>query len=258
MKVAATIVAIVCLAVAGTASGQTAIRAGEALPDELSPSDRTSSDGWRYDCFTLETREGALYSIDLLSREFDTLLAVGWHDCTGGENGDYERDDDGHGGTDSRIEIEGTGRTLHIRAQGFTVQDAGRYSLWVRDIPAFSSTARYLRPFIHSGRTVTGKLSRDDEGADAEYVFDCFQFDGQPDQRANFTLRSSDFHPRLTVYRGGRCEGDALASSDGSSGASEVSLEVNPPTGGRHSIKVWAGMAETGGYALSLGALQGR
>ena len=118
------------LLAASTAAAQSAIRPGETLRGTLSGSDAVLDDGSFYDCFTLRARPGERLEVTLRSADFDAYLAVlEGRSCAAGASG--ESDDDGAGGTDSRVGITLGDGAYSIRANSLGGGETGRYGLVV-------------------------------------------------------------------------------------------------------------------------------
>lgn len=250
MKIISTAVAVCILAAAGSAFAQTAIAPGQTLSGQLSGSDPTLSDDSHYDCFALKSRQGVGYAVEMRSEDFDTYLGVGRGSCAGEMD---ETDDDGAGGTDSRVDIAGTGGLLYIRANSLSAGDTGRYSLSVTERAATAPTTVAVTT-LGWGATVEGELSRGDAIAADDSFYDCLAFTGQQGQRAVIDMRSDDFDTYLSLYRGGACEGDQLESNDDGAGGTDSRIEISLPASGRYSVRANSLSAgETGRYRVTLG-----
>lgn len=119
-------------------AAQSVIRPGDTVQGTLSQTDRVLDDDSFYDCFNLEARAGEHLEVTLRSNDFDAYLTVVRRaDCPVGD--DAESDDDGAGGTDSRVRINtGPGR-YSIRANSLQAAETGRYTLSVERVAAGSA-----------------------------------------------------------------------------------------------------------------------
>lgn len=255
MKIVSTAVAILVLAVAGTASAQTAIRVGETVSGDLSTADPRLEDDSHYDCFALRTRRGVTYAIEMRSSAFDTYLGVGREAC-GGEA--EQTDDDGAGGTDSRVRITGDGDLIYIRANSLSAAVTGPYRLSVVELLDVAPPKTLAALDIGWGSTVQGQLSRGDAVASDGSFYDCFAFSGQQGQRALIDMRSEDFDTYLSLYRGGACEGEQLESNDDGADGTDSHLDVVLPASGAYAIRANSlSSGDTGAYSLTLGGASG-
>ena len=116
------------LAAAMPLHAQTGIRSGETVPGSLTDSDRVLSDGSYYDLYSFRGQAGDEVSIVMRSDDFDTFLVVGQE--SDGELDSMEIDDDGAGGTDSRIDLTlpRSGEYL-IRANSLSGGATGAYRI---------------------------------------------------------------------------------------------------------------------------------
>lgn len=128
---AAAATALATLAVAGAASAQTTIRAGQTINGELTSRDaRWDGDNTPMDCYVLQTTAGQSYVVDYRSDAFDAFLAIGrGRNCQGGNHTAF--DDDSGGGLHSRLTLPGDGQVWFIRANAISEGSAGAYSLTV-------------------------------------------------------------------------------------------------------------------------------
>ncbi|MEW5928303.1 MAG: hypothetical protein AB1941_12610 [Gemmatimonadota bacterium] len=100
---------------APTGPSGTAVRLGQALSGKLEDGDPTTSDGTAYDDWTYQGQAGERLTVTLRSGTLDTYLRFGR--MVNGEFRQIEADDDGAGGTDSRLDVVlRTAGTYVIRA----------------------------------------------------------------------------------------------------------------------------------------------
>lgn len=108
------------------------IRSGETLIGELSVRDGQLGDGSFYDLYSYTGRAGERVTVTVRSDDFDTWLSVGTPEGAGGFT-ELEFDDDGAGGTDSRVTLTvPSGGRLLIRANSLIEGATGRYSIAVQ------------------------------------------------------------------------------------------------------------------------------
>ena len=114
------------LVTAAPAAAQSTIRPGDSAQGALGASDRSLEDGSYYDCFTLQARAGERISVTLRSNDFDAYLAVvEGRNCS--PEASSETDDDGAGGTDSRVEMTLGSGPYSIRANSLNEGEVGRF-----------------------------------------------------------------------------------------------------------------------------------
>jgi hypothetical protein len=103
------------------------LRVGQAVRGELARGDGTLDDGSWYDVYTYTARRGERVVVRMESDDFDTVLGV----SAARENADdLVMDDDGGGGTNSRVEYTATADgPLLIRANALNAGEGGRYTL---------------------------------------------------------------------------------------------------------------------------------
>ena len=131
-------------AVAGPALAQTALRPGQTVQGELSTSDSTLGDGSYFDCFTIQTRPGQTLQIDQVSDAFDSYVQAGTGTC--GNLSGIVSDDDSGGGLNARLQVEGHGGVLTIRANSLSTGMTGRYTLTVSEVGHSSGGGRAASP----------------------------------------------------------------------------------------------------------------
>lgn len=239
---------VAMLAIAGPALAQSVLTPGRTTSGELSSSDNALEDGSFYDCFTLRTEPGQRYQVELRSPDFDAFLALGAADCSGSLD---ETDDDGAGGTDSRVEFTGDGRPMTVRANSLSEGETGRYTL---SVTALGPERRIKPASIDWGQTRRGDLSGSDAVADDDSFYDCYAFSGTGGQRAVIELASEDFDTYLSLHQGEDCRGAQVESNDdGPDNGTDSRLELSLPATGAYSIRANSlGSGETGAYTLTL------
>jgi hypothetical protein len=232
------------------AAAQSTLRPGETVRGSLSQSDRTLADGSRYDCFTLRARAGERISVTLRSNDFDAYLAVvEGRNCPA--DGSTQTDDDGAGGTDSRVQMTLGSGSYSIRANSLSEGEVGAYTLAVERL----AVVRMPDP-VYLGRTSTqrfGALAASDAVADDQSYFDCYAFDVRAGQTAGIGLTSSDFDAFLSLHEGATCDSQIESDDDSLGDGTDAYIEHRFDRAGRYSIRANSlGAGETGGYGLVL------
>lgn len=239
------------LILAGTpVSAQSVIRPGDSIQGSLSRSDRTLDDGSSYDCFNLQAGPGERLEVTLRSNEFDAYLAVvRGADCPVG--GEAETDDDGAGGTDSRVAITLGAGPWSVRANSLSEGETGRYTLSVATLAAPPTP----QP-DHLGRGQAqrfGQLAEGDAVAADDSLFDCYSFDVGAGERRRIRLMSQDFDAYLSLHEGVGCDSEIESDDDGLGEGTDALIEWTFRRAGRYSIRANSLSAgETGRYRLVL------
>jgi hypothetical protein len=114
----------------GGTTGSRTISLGETRAGRLTSASEVLGDGSYYDRWYIDGRSGDRIRIEMRSSDFDTYLSFGTEQ--NGQFNQLESDDDGAGGTDSRIDVtlQRTGRYL-IRANSLSAGREGEYRLSV-------------------------------------------------------------------------------------------------------------------------------
>jgi hypothetical protein len=226
------------------------IRSGESRSGRLSARDRVLADGSHFQDWIYEGRAGESIRLDMRSAEFDAYLQL--RDATGSEV--LARDDDGGSGTNARIEITlpTTGRYL-IRANSFSADDIGAYTLSVTPIDRPTAGNGSASRVITAGETRTGRLtSSSQELADGSF-YDGWYYDGRAGERIRIEMRSSDFDSYLSFGTATNGHFESLATNDDGAGGLDARIDITLPHTGRYLIRAntLRGGA-TGEYRLSV------
>ncbi len=156
MKLAPTFAALLLVAGAALpAQAQTPIAVGQTVRGSLAASDAKLGDDSYYDAYTLNGRSGQTVTVTLRSEAFDTYLAVGR--MSGSTFESLGTDDDGAGGTDSRVVLTLPANGAYvIRANSLSAGSTGDYTLEVAaggtpsPTPASSSGSDLLSMLVDS------------------------------------------------------------------------------------------------------------
>lgn len=116
--------------VPGPARARGAVRPGDTVHGELDENDPLAGDESYYESWTVRGAAGDVLEVTLRSEDFDAYL--GWGRMVDGEFQELDSDDDGGGGTDSRLLVElATSGEYVIRANSLNADETGRYTLTV-------------------------------------------------------------------------------------------------------------------------------
>ncbi len=250
---------LLAAALPATAAAQpgTAVRAGQTVSGTLAASDPKLDDGSFYDQYVYRGRPGEQVVVTMKSGAFDTYLTAGA--MNGTAYASSVTDDDGGGGTDSRLTAAvGPTGVLVIRANSVAAGATGAYTLEIGGSPVAGPTPGGPRPggpmgTIAVGQTVNGELQESDmKLADNSYA-DEYRFEGRAGDRIVITLRSAAFDSYLTWGTG---QGTAFASTgtdDDGAGGTDSRLQVTVPSSGTYTIRANSLAANsTGAYTLTV------
>lgn len=249
----------VLAAAAVPAAAQGTIRPGQSVQGELSSADPVLDDDTHYDVWRFRGQAGHAYAVTLRSDDFDAYLAVG---STGGPGcDDCETDDDGGGGTDSRVEFRArSGGEYEIRANSLSGGETGRYTLELEDLgegggdePEPDMEADVAATPIQAGPAVRGELTEDDPIAADDSFYDLYVYRGRAGEAITISLSSEDFDTYLAVGRVMDGEIEELETNDDGPSGTDSFIRVTLPEDGEYLIRANSlSGGETGAYTLRL------
>lgn len=258
---------LVCVLLAGTAlpaAAQGTIRPGQTVQGELSSSDPVLDDDTHYDIWRFRGEAGHVYAATLRSEDFDAYLAVG--SSTAGGCEDCESDDDGGGGTDSRVEFHADANgTYEIRANSLMSGETGAYTVELEDLGEGEQAADVdvvdvvdvdvdvdvAATPIRPGPAVQGELTEDDAQAADDSYYDLYVYRGRAGEAITISLSSEDFDTYLVLGRLVDGEFEALESNDDGPAGTDSFLRITLPEDGEYTIRANSlGGGETGAYTL--------
>jgi 3'-phosphoadenosine 5'-phosphosulfate sulfotransferase len=244
----------------GGGGGAGTIGIGETVRGELQSSDMKLGDNSYADEYRYTGRAGDQIVITLRSSSFDTYLV--WGRGQGSAFASEATDDDGAGGTDSRLTVTvGSGGTYTIRANSLAANSTGAYTLTV-ERAGQGATPVSTRPqpsggggggTITAGQTISGQLQTSDLKLQDNSYADEYRYTGRPGEEIVITMRSSSFDTYLVWGRG---QGSSFASEktdDDGAGGTDSQLRVTVGSGGTYTIRANSLAANTtGAYTLSV------
>lgn len=256
------------LALGAPAAAQSTLTVGQPVDGVFGKSSPRLSDGSPYACYTLQTVRGRTYTVDLRSSAFDAYLGAG--PGAGCNETDSLTDDDGAGGTDSRVTIPGDGSVWHIRANTLQPRESGPYRLTVTG-PAERARAPQPAPQapprapsragqagLSLGKSVTGALTDQSNKLPDGSAFQCYPLSLSAGAEVRATLRSSAFDTYLALYDGDRCQGAAVMSDDDGAGGTDSQLTFTATARQAYSLAANSlTEAGRGRFTLSLEAADG-
>lgn len=234
---------------------QEPITAGRPISGRLSASDPRLSDGSHYDLYEYRGRPGERIQITMRSREFDTYLAGGALER--GALAVEETDDDGAGGTDSRLTVRlGPSGVYGIRANSLAPNMTGEYTLTVEILEAGQAADGPLA--ISAGEVVRGQLDSGDPVLGDGSHYELYVYRGTPGEEISVVMRSSDFDAYLA---GGTLRGSefiAEDSNDDGAGGTDALLTATVPASGVYAIRANSlSSGQTGAFTLTVQASSG-
>jgi hypothetical protein len=246
--------ALVALAAPSVVSAQTAISPGDTIQGRFSNQDPTLTDDSHFRCYRLQTRAGQRYVVDLRSGDFDAYLAVGAAgDCA--TMAIETSDDDGGGGTNSRIAFDGDGRARLVRANTLSAGETGAFSLTVAATESGPATA--VARSVSVGQTVRAELSQSDTRAHDDSFFDCYRLALGSGQGAAVTMTAS-FDTYLAAYAGGDCSGATIQTNDDDevAGGTNSRIVLSGLPSGAYSVRANSlGANVTGAYTFAVAGI---
>ncbi|HEX8360607.1 MAG TPA: hypothetical protein VF613_10880, partial [Longimicrobium sp.] len=245
--------ALLLAAAPAAAQPGTAVRAGQTVNGSLAASDTKLDDGSFYDQYVYRGRPGEQVVVTMRSGAFDTYLSAGA--MNGATFASSATDDDGAGGTDSRLTVAvGESGVLVIRANSLTGGATGAYTLEV----AGGSTAERPQPAgqmaaISAGQTVNGQLQSSDMKLGDNSYADEYRYEGRAGEQLVITLRSSAFDTYLVWGTGQGTAFRSAQTDDDGAGGTDSRLNVTVGSNGTYTIRANSlAASSTGAYTLTV------
>lgn len=245
-----------CL-LAASLSAQAVLRPGTTARGELRSGDLKLDDDTYADLWRFTGTAGQRVSVTMRSSDFDTYLVVGYFD-DGGNFKSLESDDDGAGGTNSRVTLRLPRDGEFIaRANTLSKGETGAYALDLElaaeAAPPAASRSLGGHPEIAIGQIVRGALESGDEKLADDSYADTYRFSGTAGQRVLVTLKSEAFDAYLSVGRPENGRFAEIESDDDGGDGTDSQLELSLPGTGEYLVRANTLMeGETGAYVLQL------
>lgn len=195
------------------------------------------SDGPEH-AYTLPTRAGRIYQIDLMSGEFDTIL----HVYSGNIRQPQDlwelvaQDDDGGENTNSRVRFVGSGQPLIVVVGSFAGQGSGSYAIRVTE------TTQTFRPAAYTvGRTVRGRLGAGSFLTRSGHSADAYTVTLRAGQEVTFDAMSDEADMYLQIFGSpddAQQDRNALAWDDDSGAGVNARLAFRAPRAGTYVLVV--------------------
>jgi len=230
-----------------------AVTAGQTLAGRLSESSPTLSDGSHYDTYYYDARAGERIYVTMTSTDFDTYLR--WGREQGGSFETTEFNDDGGGGTNSRLELTiPTAGRYAIQANSYGADATGAYTLSIESEAGGTGGL----PTIALGQSVSGRLDATDPTLGDNSHYEVFAYQGRAGEQVLVTMRSGDFDAYLAV---GRLVGGSFESSetnDDGGGGTDAQILATLGADGILAIRANSLRAgETGAFTLDVASASG-
>lgn len=247
-RVAMTALAASAALGAGVAFAQSvkSISPGQTLSGSLSASDPKLDDGSHYDLYSFYAQAGRSYTATLRSSSFDTYLVA--------LNGDemLESDDDGAGGTDSRVVFTApVSGLMTLRANSLSSDQTGGYTLQLSEGgrgPSTWSEARSRALNLGKGSNWSGSLSTSDLLASDNSHYDLYRFSVEAGRTYTITMRSDAFDAYLSLRDG---QDEQLESDDdGAGGTNSRIVWTSDRTGVMYVRANSLSAGRTGAYTI--------
>lgn len=245
----------------GEAAAQNTIRLGQTVTGRLDSGDSTLDDDSYYEIWRFRGQAGDRVTVTLRSDDFDAYLAFGAR--AGDDCEDCSTDDDGGGGTDSRITttLPRSGE-YEIRVNTLSEGETGDYALTVEEARAGerdngheigegSEDPVRVTGALRLGQAVSGLLEESDPKLADESFADYWTFRGAAGERVVITMESDEFDTFLAFGRASGTEFESIDSNDDGEDGTNSRLEVTIPASGEYLVRAnsLAG-GETGAYRL--------
>jgi hypothetical protein len=225
------------------------ITAGVPETGTLACGDRKMDNSYM-DTWTYHGRRGETIVVTVRSEDFDTFVTLGEYE--GGECRGMDGNDNGGGGTDSRIttQLPNDG-AFHIHVRSAGQGETGTYTVLVEQVTDRESGTPPMP--ISPGETLEGRLTdTDSREADGSYRED-WTFRGDAGATYVVTMRSDDFDSLLQVGTIGSSGWRQLEQDDDGGGDSDAQLTLTLPSSGEFIIRAGSYRAdEAGAYTLRL------
>lgn len=237
---------LLSLVVVGSVSAQQRIRLGQSLQGQLDTGSLKLDDGSYYDLYRYDSPGNETVVLVLESDDFDAYLMVGT--LNDGTFTSMAMDDDGGGGTNSRLEValEKAG-TYYFRANTFEVDQTGSYTIRLSALDSAPS-GRMLTLDEH----VSGTLTSNSLTASDESYYDAYLIRGVPNTTVTITLESFDFDAYLVIGLAGD-DFESLGSDDDGAGGTNSRLVFTFNDSAIYEIRANAySTGEAGSYSLTI------
>lgn len=229
-------------------SAQQRIRLGQSIEGELDSGSLKLDDGSYYDLYRYDSPGNETVVVVLESDDFDAYLMVGT--LNDGTFTSMDMDDDGAGGTNSRLEVrlEKAG-TYYFRANTIAADETGSYTIRLS-----ASDSAPTDRMLTLGQRVSGTLTASSLTASDDTYYDAYLIRGVPNTTVSISLESDDFDAYLVIGLPGD-DFESIESDDDGAGGTNSRLVYTFPDSRIYEIRAnTLSEGETGSYTLSISA----
>jgi hypothetical protein len=226
---------------------------GQTVSSSLDASDPKEQDGTYYEGWRFTGQRGQMVTLTMKSSAFDSYLLL-----EGPGRSFWASNDDGGGGTDSRLAITlPQDGEYTVKANSLREGGTGAYTLEITSRGVESSTSQMptgnLRG-ISAGQTLTGTLSSGSTMLSDSTYYDEYRYQGHRGESVTITLKSSAFDAWLVVYEP---SAHFYISDDDSGGGHDGKVTFSFPEDGTYIIRAnTLQKRETGAYTLQMQAIR--
>lgn len=234
-------------------SAQQRIRLGQTVQGSLDAGSLKLDDGSYFDLYRYDSRGNETIVILMESSDFDAYLMLGTLD--GGNFNQLASDDDGGGGTNSRIEYQITSSgSYYIRANTLEADQTGNYTLRLQSAGLTNTLAGSVKE-LAIGRTITDRLNSSNEVlSDGSYA-QRYRIQLTQNQVVQITLQGDDFDAYLMLQDD---TGAVVAQDDDSAGGTDARIDFTAPKTGAYTVIVNSlGREQEGEFALFVESIRG-
>lgn len=241
---------ILVLVLVGNASAQQRIRMGQSLQGQLDSGSLKLDDGSYYDLYRYDSPGNETVVVILESDDFDAYLMAGT--ITNNTFTNIGMDDDGAGGTNSRLELRlDNAGAYYFRANTIEADETGSYTIRLSSAgsaPAPSVSGGVSIKDIKIGETITGQLNSTNEVLEDGSYAQRYRVRLVQGQQVEITLQGDNFDAFLVLFDD---DEERVAYDDDSAGGTDARIDYTAAKSGDHIIIVNSlGEREEGDFAL--------
>lgn len=253
-------------ALAVSVSAQAVLRPGTTTQGELKSGDLKLDDDTYADLWRFNGSAGQTARVTMRSSDFDTYLVVGYYDQSGNFK-DLESDDDGAGGTNSRVSVRLPSDGEYVaRANTLRKGETGTYTLDLelgsgpeasvsqRSLSGSGDSLVSVRPGARMplvlGQTLRGTLEDGDDKLSDDSPADIWVYYGRKGETLTMVQRSTAHNAYLTAGPVSNGRWVWTDSNDNDAGGTDAKLVVTLKADGEYWVRPNAHNKGTGPYTL--------
>lgn len=226
---------------------------GQAVEGDLARGDAKDHGRSYSDTYSYQGRAGETLVITLDSGDFNAMLNFG--QVNAGECMELDGDDDGGGGTNSRLTVTlRQDGEYHVHVGSSQPGQKGHYTLLVERGAARDEVVAEAADWpITLGREIEGRLDEGDRRAENDSFYEAWRYMGGVGETVTIRMQSSEFDTYVAI---GRVENGAwteLGTNDDGPDGTNSELTVTLPRNGEYVIRANSFQAgQTGRYTLRI------